>query len=109
MKIKSGLRAGSSMPLDPRIDYCWAASLRTVGHLMPLGLISLWFAFNGNLNHRGSSKHIDSRQFLPLELWRAVVQMEARGQNEWWKVMLMQCYRLQRNLGPMILEEGTYL
>lgn len=48
---------------------------------MPLVLISLWFAFNGNLNQRGRSQHIDFGQFLPLVLWRAVVTMEEGGEK----------------------------
>lgn len=53
---------------------------------MPLGLISLWFAFNGNLNQSGNSKHIESKQLLSLVLWRAVVKMEEGSRIEWYKV-----------------------
>lgn len=64
------------MPLDPSIDYHWAASRRTIRPPMSLVLISLLFTFSGNLNRRGNSKHNDSRQFLLLLLWRTVDKME---------------------------------
>lgn len=79
MNIKPDLCAGSYMPLDPRIDCHQAAGLRKVGPPKLLSLISFWFAFNRNLNQRGSSKHADSRQFQPLVLWGTVVKMKEGG------------------------------
>ena len=71
VNMKSDLPTNFFRPLDPRIDYPWATSLRTIGLLIPLGLILLYL-----MGIIGFPKYREYRNFLIAQMVRNLSPMQ---------------------------------